>query len=344
MTFPLPAARGPFAAAGELSRAWLLPSRTMRRRLWPPAIGLGYIAVIAAIGGLNAHHVLLGSLGLLDAYNPKTRLFLRTFLPFIATGAIYDSLRYYLAAGIAGRVHVAGPYALDRAWFGFAGHTLNEVFEAHHWEIADLIAGSAYLIYVIEYLALAILLFFTGHVPRALTFARCFFVVNAMGFITYFAYPAAPPWYVTAHGLGPVQGQIGHIAPSPGAATRFDALVGTDLFASVYSRSVEVFGAIPSLHVAYPLMAAILAFHTRELRWARWPAAGYVALMCFSAVYLQHHYVIDVLIGLAYAVIAVIAVRAWERRTTPQGFPRAKESRGPHPAIDRSPSGTARTV
>jgi membrane-associated phospholipid phosphatase len=313
MTILLRAVRRPFAAAGELSREWLLPSRTMKRRLWPPAIGACYIAVIASLGGLDGGHLLLGSLGLLDAYNHKTRLFLRTFLPFIATGAIYDSLRYTLAAGTAGRIHVTEPYAFDRAWFGIAGHTLNEVFETHHWAVADLAAGFAYLIYVVEYLALAMLLFFSGRVTRALTFARGFLLVNVMGFITYFVYPAAPPWYVAAHGLGPAHGPI---APSAGAATRFDALLGTHLFENMYSRSIEVFGAIPSLHVAYPLMAAVLAFQTRELRWARWPAVLYAALMCFSAVYLQHHYVIDVLIGLAYAAIAVIAVLAWERRAT----------------------------
>jgi membrane-associated phospholipid phosphatase len=314
MTIPLRVVRRPFAAVTDVLRDWrdwLLPSRTMRRRLWPPLIGLGYIAAIAALGGLQGQHVLLGSLGLLDAYNEKTRLFLRTFLPFMVTGAIYDSLRYYLADGIAGRVHVAGPYLVDRTWFGIGTQTLNEVFETHHWAIVDLVTGFAYLIYVAEYLALAMLLFFSGRVTRALTFAWCFLAVNAMGFITYFFYPAAPPWYIAAHGLGPAQMQI---APSPAAASRFDALLDTRLFADVYGKSVEVFGAIPSLHVAYPLIAAVLAFQTPELRWARWPASVYAAIMCFSAVYLQHHYVIDVLIGLAYAAIVVVAMLAWERR------------------------------
>lgn len=310
MTILLRAVRRPFAAAVGFSRDWLLPSRTMQRQLWPPAIGVAYIAAIAALGGLHGGNVLIGSLGLLDAYNEKTRLFLRTFLPFIATGALYDSMRFYLAPGIAGRIHVAGPYALDRAWFGIGAHTLNEVFDAHHWAIADLAAGFAYLIYVAEYLALAILVFAAGRVTRARTFARCFLAVNVLGFVTYFVYPAAPPWYVAAHGMGPAQLQI---AASPGAAARFDALLGTHLFADMYSQSVEVFGAIPSLHAAYPLIAAILAFQTRELRWARGPASVYAALMCFSAVYLQHHYVIDVLLGLAYAAIVVIVVPAWER-------------------------------
>ena len=313
MTILLRVARRPFAVLTELSRDWLLPSRTMPRRLWPPAIGVVYIAVIAAFGDLHIRNVVIGVLGLLDAYNLNTRRFLRVFWPFIATGALYDSLRYYLGPTTAGRIHVAGPYLLDRAWFGTGTHTLNEVFAIHHWVVADLAAGFAYLIYVAEYLALAMLVYFAGNVTRARSFARGFLLVNAMGFLTYVLYPAAPPWYVAAHGLGPA---LISSAPSPGAAARFDALLGTRVFDDMYHHSIDVFGAIPSLHAAYPLMAAVLAFRTRELGWTRWPAAGYAALMCFSAVYLQHHYVIDVLLGLGYGAVAVTAVLAWERRRT----------------------------
>jgi membrane-associated phospholipid phosphatase len=311
MAILLRAARRPGAALIELAREWLLPSPTMPRRWWPPAIGLGYIALIGALGGLSGQHVVLGLLGLLDAYNEKTRLFLRTFLPFIVIGAIYDSLRYYLAGGIAGRVHVAGPYLLDRAWFGVGGRTLNEVFAVHHWPIVDLVTGAAYLLYVGAFLSLAMLEFLAGRAAHAAVLARCFFAVNVIGFVTYFLYPAAPPWYVAAHGLGPAQMSA---APSEAAAHRFDALLGTHMFENVYGHSVEVFGAIPSLHVAYPVMAAVLAFWIRELRWARWPAVIYAAIMCFGAVYLQHHYVIDVLIGLAYAAVVVVTIQAWGRR------------------------------
>src|SRR5437879_7365914 len=64
-----------------LAREWLLPSRTMKRRIGPPAIGLAYIAVIALLGGLRPDHAVIGLLGLLDLYNEKTRLFLAQFFP-----------------------------------------------------------------------------------------------------------------------------------------------------------------------------------------------------------------------------------------------------------------------
>ena len=283
----------------------------MKRRWWPPAIGLGYIALVWMLGGMRRDHVMIGMLGFLDLYNERTRRFLWTFLPFMLTGVIFDSMRYYYAAGIDGRVHVAEPYMFERRWFGIGGQTLNEIFVEHHWVAADIAAGFAYLVFVAEYLGLAFVLFFRGLYAQASTFARCFLLVNVMGFATYFIYPAAPPWYVATHGFGPADLTT---APSPAAAHRFDQLFGTHLFDAAYGKGIDVFGAIPSLHVAYPLIAVVLAFRMQALRWARGPAVAFLLLMCFSAIYLQHHYVLDVVLGLAYATIAVTAVTAWERR------------------------------
>ena len=57
-------------------REWLLPSWSMQRRLWPPALGLVYIAAVGLLGGLRGDHVMVGLLGFLDLYNEKSRLFL----------------------------------------------------------------------------------------------------------------------------------------------------------------------------------------------------------------------------------------------------------------------------
>jgi inositol phosphorylceramide synthase catalytic subunit len=312
-TASAPRARlGDVRALPGLLREWLLPSRTMRRRLWPPAIGLLYIAAVGLLGGLRGDHVLVGLLGFLDLYNERSRLFLRVFFPFMLTGAIFDSMRYYYWQGIDGRVYVAEPYLFERRWFGVGGRTLNELFLEHHWAALDLACGFAYLVYVAEYLLLAMVAFFRGRLDVASTLARTFLLVNVMGFATYFVYAAAPPWYVTQYGLGPARMDV---QPAAAAATRFDVLLGTHFFDSMYGRGVDVFGAYPSLHVAYPFVALLLAFRVPELRWARWPAVLFFALICLSAVYLQHHYVTDAVLGVLYASVALAAVSSWERRT-----------------------------
>jgi len=317
----------PFAV---IAREWLLPSRTMKRRLWPPAVGLLYIACVGLLGGLRADHVLVGSLGLLDLYNERSRLFLRQFFPFIATGAVYDSMRYFYWPAIEGRVHVAGPYVFERTWFGIGALTPNEWFAEHHWEALDLACGFAYLVFVGEYLALAFFLFFRRHQGLLKKFAIAFFVVNLFGFITYFVYPVAPPWYVTLHGLGPAQ--LG-IQPHAAAAARFDQLLGTHFFDELYGRGIDVYGAYPSLHVAYPLMVVWATYRVRELRWVRGPAIGFFLLMCLSAVYLQHHYVTDVVLGISYALVTLALVGR-----LPGGLHRrAARASSTHPAASGSP-------
>lgn len=329
------------ARSRAVLREWLWPSPCMPRRFWPPALGLLYIGGLAAFGQLRLEHVFIGLLGLLDVYNEKSRRFLAVFYPFIITGVVFDLMRYVYWQGIAGRVHVAEPYELERRWFAIGGRTLNEIFLEHHHVVLDVVCGLAYLTFVAEYLALGFYLFFRGRHDHASALSWCFFVMNAMGFATYFIYPAAPPWYLTQYGPGP---PVMNLHPAPAAAGRFDALIGVPLFASIYDRGVDVFGAMPSLHVAYPFCATVLAFMWPELRWARWPAAAFFLLICLSAVYLQHHYVLDEILGVVYALIAVAVVRGgqrwWARRRSGNLSPRAPgaRTRGPSPRRTESSS------
>jgi hypothetical protein len=290
----------------QLLGLWLLPERDLPRRVWPALIGLAYIAAIAVLGGLRADHVYMGLLSVLYYYNGRTRLFLKFFFPFILTGVVFDSMRYFYWQGISGHVHVAEPYFRDKAWFGVNGLTPNEYWDQHASPALDLICGFAYMVFVAEYLCAAFFLFFAGQMNLLRFFGWCFFTANIMGFITYFIYPAAPPWYVSQYGLGPAHMDV---HPSAAAAQRFDLLLGTHFFDQIYSRGVDVFGAYPSLHVAYPFLVAWVTFQLPVLKPVRTFAVGFFLLMCFSAVYLQHHYVVDILLGTSYAFASMLVVR-----------------------------------
>jgi inositol phosphorylceramide synthase catalytic subunit len=298
----------------RVAAPWLLPSASLPRRFWPVAVGLAYILTVAALGGLRSDHVFIGLLSLLDFYNEKSRLFLKCFLPFILTGVVYDSMRYFYWQGIAGHVHVAGPYYRDLSWFSVPAIvgglpkrvTLNEFFLLHTSTTLDLLCGFAYLTFVGEYLLTGFLLFFTKRFSLLARFGWCFFTVNVMGFVTYFIYPAAPPWYVTQYGLGPARMDV---HPTAAAAHRFDALLGTHFFNQMYERGVDVYGAYPSLHVAYPFLAICAIFALTRSRWLRLPAVAFYFLMCLSAVYLQHHYVVDIVLGTFYSIICWTLMR-----------------------------------
>jgi membrane-associated phospholipid phosphatase len=88
------------------------------------------------------------------------------------------------------------------------------------------------------------------------------------------------------------------------------APVTTWLYGSISGNPVAAF---PSLHSAYPLLAYLFA---RD----RWPRASLVLLawsfaIWFAVVYLGHHYVVDVLGGIGWAIGAywVVSSRAVRR-------------------------------
>lgn len=297
-------------------KAWLLPapshSPQMKRAAWPVLVALTYVMLNYVLGGLQEKHVIMASLCALYYYNEKTLLFLKYFFPFMLTGIVYDSMRYYYWWGVEGHIHVAEPYEIEKKLFGVMSDgklvTLNEFFEVHTYKILDFFCGFAYLFFVLQYLSAAFFLFFTKRFKLLRSFGWCFFLVNVMGFATYYIYPAAPPWYITQYGLGPAQMYI-HATAS--AASRFDLIFGTHFFDAMYSQSVDVYGAIPSLHVAYPFLVSWVCLTVKKFRP---PAIAFYFLMCFSAVYLQHHYVIDIILGTLYSMAALLTVRYFEER------------------------------
>jgi hypothetical protein len=293
------------AIAGRLASGRLFVSRLIVSRL---VAATAYLAVMARLGTTSASHWALAAL---FVALPLTRARLREALldavPFVLFVAIYDALGLVRVHVAASGVHTFLPYWVDRTLFGvssLAGPlSMNELFARHHWPGVDLLAGFVYLAYIYLVAACAIFLGVVDRTPagrhRLRALGWTFLGVNLAAFATYVLVPVAPPWYVATHGFGPVDVNA---AASPAALVRWDALMGVPYFASFYGHSSDVFGALPSMHCAYP---TLLLLYIAELRRPRLTAALVVfqLLTCFSAVYLQHHYVIDVLAGASYAVV-----------------------------------------
>jgi hypothetical protein len=136
---------------------------------------------------------------------------------------------------------------------------------------------------------------------RALLFRRLLWaltVLNVAGLIIYFAYPAAPPWWVYQNGL--TQPTLQHSMPAAEAGS-----VPVELFHFSPNR----FAAIPSLHAAYPLLLTlVLAAHRARSRSVAL-AGLYTLAMWFSCVYLNQHYIIDLIIGAMLLPLAIPAAR-----------------------------------
>ena len=74
----------------------------------------------------------------------------------------------------------------------------------------------------------------------------------------------------------------------------------------MYSANANVFAAIPSLHAAYLLVTTIYAIASKQ----KWYTCSFFAILClgiwWTAVYMGHHYIIDVLLGITTAIIGIL--------------------------------------
>ena len=275
---------------------------------WLPLPGaLLFLGAHAMLGGLRSDHALL-MIGLLASYyaGPRVRPGLLFFLPVIIVGSVYDAQRYW-ADGLRAVVRVAEPHFWELNWFGImdGGH---EMTPAAWWQTRthaawDLICGAAYLLFIPVFFVTAGWWRFKERQPGSELVMWAMLCLNLAGYAAFLIYPAAPPWYVDHYGLGPA---ILSAAPEAAGAARFDALLGVDWFAGYYGRNANVFGAIPSLHVGQTFLSVLYAWQFRSLRLL---ITGFWLLVFFASVYLNHHYVVDGLVGMVFAVGAWALVR-----------------------------------
>jgi membrane-associated phospholipid phosphatase len=297
---------------GAAPTALALPRPSQRRVQALALAGLGaYLALTATLVGLRVEHLVAAAVcAALVLAGGRALTFIGLYLPVALTGVSYDLSR--VTTVLRGSVHVADLYHAELALFGSgppgAQRIPAAVLATRTHPALDLACGAAYLLYLYVPLVAAIALFFVDR-SRMLAVGLAFLFTNLLGLALYLLYPAAPPWYVAKYGLGPA---LLDARPDAAGAARFDALLGIDYFAAFYARSPNVFGAMPSLHVGFPASTA-LALGPLGRRW--WlPVALFTLLVAFAAVYLQHHYVLDVLAGLGCAACGVAGAELVIRR------------------------------
>ena len=280
---------------------------------FPNAAGIAWCSVLLAVWivvtvcfvGLRPEHVGLALLiFLLFFLTAPTRRLLVALLPFLVFGISYDWMNL-LPNYEVNPIDVEGLYNAEKSVFGInVGGTVltpNEFFALHTFGFADFMAGLFYLCWVPLPVVFGFWLYFRGKTDQYLHFSLVFLLVNLIGFAFYYVHPAAPPWYVAEHGFEPVIGTPGSVA----GLGRFDEMTGLGVFHGLYARNANVFAALPSLHSAYTLVAFVYAMIYRTPALWRW-VLGIVTLgIWFTAVYSSHHYVIDVLAGIATALIGI---------------------------------------
>jgi len=231
-----------------------------------------------------------------------TRKFILGFCIFIFYWVIFDYMKAIPNYNY-NTVHIADLYHLEKHIFGINLNgelvTPNEYLKIKGTTFLNVVTGLFYLCWIPVPLSFAAYLFFKNK-RQFLYFAFTFLLVNLLGFVIYYIYPAAPPWYIQEHGFTFHPMTLG----STGGLSKFDSYFHIHLFKSIYSKGSNVFAAMPSLHSAYPVIVVYYGFKNR-LRWAN---AFFILVMLgiwFTAIYASHHYVLDVIAGILTATIGI---------------------------------------
>jgi len=247
---------------------------------------------------------------------PRTKRLFLGLLPVGILGLVYDAMRFVKDLGVsADRVHLCDLRAIDmdiasaRIGAGTRG-SVHDWLQLHDSLALDLVAALPYGTFIFVAIGFAIYLYVKDY-ERMRMFGWVFLLVNLAGFATYHLYPAAPPWYFHAHGCSVDLAAQASEAPK---LARVDAFLGVHYFHDFYGRASDVFGAMPSLHVAYPLLILLFGWPVMHTL-GRTFAIVFLILMCAAAIYLDHHWIVDVVAGLALAAAVRAAVQAVARRT-----------------------------
>lgn len=266
-----------------------------------------WLGVTALCVGFRPEHLWIALLlAVLFFSAPATRRLMVALLPFIIFGISYDWMNIVHNYEV-NPVDIEGIYNAEKGAFGIACadgivRTPNEFFALHTSPILDFLGGFFYLCWVPVPILFGLWLYFRGQVKPYLHFAIVFLLVNFIGFAGYYIHPAAPPWYVAKYGFDFLLGTPGDVA----GLGAFDNMTGLGIFNGLYGRNSNVFAAVPSLHSAYTLVAFIYSLRSKTPVWMRVFLAIVTLGIWFTAVYTSHHYIIDVTLGIACAIVGFL--------------------------------------
>jgi membrane-associated phospholipid phosphatase len=234
------------------------------------------------------------------------------WLPFALILWAYDLLRGQ-ADGLLFATHFRPQLEADALLF--AGTVPTVWLQEHLWHGSwdlrwyDYAAWGVYASYFLATYVVAGLLWRFAR-TRFRRYVGAVSLLALMGFGTYALFPAAPPW------LASREGELDWTTRTIGLVSREVPITSFETLFERGSEYANPVAAVPSLHAAYTLL--ITLFLWSVARRARPLLAAYPVAMAFALVYTAEHYVVDILLGWLYALVAVWAVHRvadrWSQR------------------------------
>jgi hypothetical protein len=232
----------------------------------------------------------------------RVRAFLWDWLPLVVLLFGYDYVRG-LVPLLNDHVYLTPMIDFDRFLFGSVPTiALQSRFynpDLPHWY--DFAAAILYFLHFIVPLTAAFL-FWLWDRAMFREYAAAILILSYSAYLTYLAFPAAPPWLAAQSGLLPPVSRI--------LESTLQQFPDPISLPTLYSKlRVNPVAAVPSLHAAYPLLMTLFVGR-------KWPKlapvlAVYALAVWMAIVYLGEHYVFDIVTGVIYAVVMYLLVIYW---------------------------------
>ncbi|MFD5552481.1 phosphatase PAP2 family protein [Streptomyces sp. NPDC127068] len=300
-------------------------------------VGVAYVSYLVVSNGPPVFRLLLGAVALVVVVMcHRWRAFALFASPLLIQFLVYDRQRVLSPAATGVEIDVTGPRDWELAWFGVrTAHgpvTPAEWMQDHTTPVLDALCGLVYLLFMVGFIALAAWWRFGERRAEAQAVTWALLALHLIGYTVHLLHPTAPPWYVERYGTGPA---VATAPPEAAGGLRFDRLLGISWFSSQYRDSSSVFGALPSLHVGQTFLAALFAWRYRSLRVV---ATAFFGLVLLASVYLDHHYVVDGIVGMALAGVVFATTVRIVRRTGPSPRGESSPLRPPRRGAGRPPA------
>jgi len=230
----------------------------------------------------------------------RGRSFIFDWAPFLLLFFAYEAMR-----GFASRTGFA-PHdlsGLERLLFGGSIPTLVLQHAFYHpgvvsWQ--DVVAMGFYFLHFPLPIVVGFI-FWINSREHYWRFIGALLLMCFIAFATYLFWPSAPPWY-QLHDVVKINDRT------------VQALWHNQYYVSqiYHSFNPNKFAAFPSLHAAFPALAAVYAW--RRYRALALGLVVWTLCVTVSIVYLGEHYVVDAVDGLLYVAVATLIVQYVARR------------------------------
>ncbi|MCY3412150.1 MAG: inositol phosphorylceramide synthase [Candidatus Heimdallarchaeota archaeon] len=254
------------------------------------------------IDDLRIDHVIWFGM-LITPFFKRFKDFMKYWVPWLSLWIAYDMFRGKADNG--NFINIEAIYNAELILFGWAFDGQIPSFWMRDHIKTDFLDAATDQIYSFHFaipIYVGVMIFYVSKdKPTFRYYTLTFLITTYLGLLTFYLYPVAPPWWVARRGFAQPYGN-NYYAP----LINWSRYFGKNIYGSFYSTfDGNPFAAVPSLHSGYSITAAsFFIYKYKEKSKLAYLALIYPAMIWFSAVYMIHHYIVDLIIGAIYVFIA----------------------------------------